>query len=33
VAEAVRRAAIDEGLARRTLRSSEDEIAAASTVR
>jgi malate dehydrogenase (oxaloacetate-decarboxylating) len=33
VAEAVRRAAIDEGLARRTLRSGEDEIAAASTVR
>jgi malate dehydrogenase (oxaloacetate-decarboxylating) len=32
VAEAVRRAAVDEGLARRTLRAGEDEIAAASTV-
>jgi malate dehydrogenase (oxaloacetate-decarboxylating) len=33
VAEAVRRAAIDEGLARRTLRAADEEIAAASTVR
>jgi malate dehydrogenase (oxaloacetate-decarboxylating) len=33
VAEAVRRAAIDEGLARRTLRAADEEIAAASRVR
>jgi malate dehydrogenase (oxaloacetate-decarboxylating) len=33
VAEAVRRAAIDEGLARRTLRAADEEIAAALTVR